>query len=1174
MNKFEFGMKAVQQDGLNGDFKIYDSNLGGNYNPYNSTYFDREENRVVCPDNGRITSIPSPYARMHITDLAFREANSGSANGQPPKALSLDYNIALSHCLDIFEMLFYSDAEDLEEKGVSVEKIDLVRTSTTNVEEKALLNANPKLKAYISTLDLYRNEYVSVLDHIRNDKHVNQYLFDFNSLYLFKYKGKVFASTSPLTGFFAIANCNIGDLAINGNNILSSNPNHIREIGQRTSEFREFMYSLLFHTGLCHIFKNLFIYVKNSLDANQIATIDQNPFQNQKQYLKFNIGGQHLLQVKDNLYIRPGGIDCSYLKYYLYLAPPVDFAITEQDYATKLNERQFNGQLVSWYGVNDILSDALFVLTYDINDNYVSVPYVDINKDCKAYKRCLLPIKRGALDFFTVDELCNGLRIEKRDHSKYVATLKITLLNGGTITLRREYTAGDVCYPNGKVFQGDDMKPFAFGIYPFVKSTQFDNMYKVLFYNHFDTYSLKFYKKDANGINPLLETETKVNKTNNIHNQEFGVNCEYHDINIQTNILEFAEIEVSGLTSLIIPNLRMVGEANDGASIAVDHNTEVTVAIDLGTSNTYVAYSRRPFGGGSISENDIIPISTHHSGNVEWNELTFMNKKCEQADLATAPEKNREDLYLRVSDFDNKPVDTWLSSQLNEFIPSRIDPNGDNYSFPIPTVINFLRRNCGRPQFDPNDQESPLIDFAIPFAYYERGIRTGGSVYDRICNGSDFKWYEKRNDMGTLVKNDVYEAAFKAFLSELMFIVRCHLICSGHDLTLCKIIWSYPLSFSSSLRDEYDRAWKEAYKKYINPKVADNIDDYVKYTNESRSPIYACIKNPGAINHLTVLLDIGGGSTDVIGYKNNNVKFVTSFGFAGNALYLASGMNTVSEGTQMDDTLLKRFVIKQKIFSGIGSNPNSAEMEEKKISTSDSICTLMNYGFAKAEHDFVRIFQNDSAQFMLQLHNAAIIYHVAQLCKIYSPDQLPDTIYLTGNGSKQFELNIAKDSMIRNIFAVVYEDRTINKIGGIKICSNPKPKAATVNGALLGLNQGTLATNRESATNRVVMLGDCAHSYSVDPNVGYAVVDNKDGYKDAVKENVNKFFEYFYDKVYTTASPVRTIEHVKEAIDYVSGDPKLNLPDNGIISDSFFFQYIALVMQELSMDLVEAGYAK
>lgn len=47
-------------------------------------------------------------------------------------------------------------------------------------------------------------------------------------------------------------------------------------------------------------------------------------------------------------------------------------------------------------------------------------------------------------------------------------------------------------------------------------------------------------------------------------------------------------------------------------------------------------------------------------------------------------------------------------------------------------------------------------------------------------------------------------------------------------------------------------------------------------------------------------MDIGGGSTDVIGYKNSQPMFITSFGFAGNALYLGGSMNHNEDDLQQN----------------------------------------------------------------------------------------------------------------------------------------------------------------------------------------------------------------------------------------------------------------------------------
>lgn len=1168
MDKYIFGMKAEKAAEENiGEFKVYTKKDGGNWNPYNTAYFDNPKNVAATEAQGKITSIPSPYARMHLTDLAFREANCGLTAGKGAVALSADYNKALSHCLDIFELMFYADTINLKEKGITIEKIDLVSTNTVDQGVMNYLNDRPALKNYVATLDMFRREYNNVIQA----KGVQDYLFDFTSLYVLKQNGKSFAATSPFTGFYAKATCDISDIIINNRKILNSDPATWKPINQRSDEFREFMYLLLRGTQLSRIFENLYRHVENSLSQERRNILDNgDDIFNHSAYKKFNFGASPLQQIENqNVYVRPDGLDGSYLKFMLYLNKPVNFNITKAEYGTALNERQFNGEFTAWLGVNDILADSLFVLTYEINDNYLTVPYTDYTTDGAKKKRCLIPVKKEALNYFTIEEICNRLQIDRKETGKYLVTFTIPLANGGTTVIRREYKqSDDVRYPDGKVFQGDSLKPFAFGIYPFVKASHYTNMYKVLFYNSFkENYAINFYKRLNGGIQLLSNLEVNSNKTNSIMNPESRVNCEYHDLTIQQGSFEFAEVAVGDkYTSLIVPKLRVVGAPNQMDSVDIQHIPgQVTVAIDLGTSNTYVAYTHCNVVG--VGADKIKEINTHHvnASNEEWNELTFMNKRVEANEVPNAPDKNREDLYLKVSDRQD-PVDTWLSAQLNEFIPSRIEPGTTNYNFPIPTVINFLRQNTARTAI--NDTQIPLLNFAIPFAYYERGIRKGAQeyYYDLIKNGSDFKWFMKKDAFGNETPDRTCEGAFKAFLTELMFIVRCHLICKGYDLNNCRIIWSYPLSFSSQLRDAYDLEWKNAFSKFINP----NVNGNVLYTNESRSPIYDCIQNPNAVNQLTLLLDIGGGSTDVIAYKHNEVKFVTSFAFAGNALYLNSALNTIPE-SQMDLTLLKQYIKRLPMFSNQQSaNTNGSEMVEERISTNEPISTLMNYGFTKARLDFENIFRNGPARYMLEMHNAAIIYHIAQLCKIYSSDEFPQNIYFSGNGSKLFGLNVAKDAMIKKIFKHVYDGNS--EADYITINNNPNPKAATVNGALKGLNAGTLATNKNSNTASVVMLGDESTVATVDDWGNYTVNVSGD-YTENVKNNVINFFELFYKELYNTATPILTLDEIKRFVNQVSGDPRLKLPQNGLIKDSLFFQYVALVMQQISIELTNRGAA-
>ena len=206
MEKYKFGITAELVPSQTAtDFEA------SNVNPYSSAYFDDPSHMSVCRDVGRITSIPSPYARMHITDLAFKEANCGQATMNrglmQRRALSAAYNRAMSHCLDIFELLYNADKINLQEKGITLHKLDLVSTHSADANIQALFHDQfgqpTRLKSYIETLDLFRDEYVNTLRGVAQRNGVSNYSFDFTSLYLLKYKGKTFASTSPFTGFYA-----------------------------------------------------------------------------------------------------------------------------------------------------------------------------------------------------------------------------------------------------------------------------------------------------------------------------------------------------------------------------------------------------------------------------------------------------------------------------------------------------------------------------------------------------------------------------------------------------------------------------------------------------------------------------------------------------------------------------------------------------------------------------------------------------------------------------------------------------------------------------------------------------------------------------------------------------------------------------------------------------------
>ena len=1164
-----------------------------NHNPYGASYFNDPSQMALVPDDSKVTSIPSPYARMHITDIAFREMMAGTgvmdaaAHENHINNMSGDYLRAISHCLDIYEMMYRFNDLDLIDKGITIKRVELVTRRDHRYDELLSRPDKQYLACFIDTLDLFRQRY---LKDIR-DKNVPAYKFDFSQIYVFKYKGKTFASTSPFTGFYAKADCNLAEAELETkwtnegghticHKLFTNTPKEWLGLRDRDPQFIRFLY-LLLRDVLGGVFVHLYAAVKACIpDENALSEVVFS-----REYPKFNFGDEVLPQIAGNTqnvsFIRPDGLDCSYLKYLLYLRTPVELAISEGAYDKKIEDRVFpegSTNRVPWIGVNDFLSDVLFVLPYDINDNYYAVAYIDENNN--SHRRCLLPLKRQALDYLDIQTVENNLFVKRYSPNHYAVILTLPLTTGGKVDLRRDYydvADANCSFPNGALKDMQNANHhFAFGIYPFVKSDKFENIYKVLFFNDFEwpegyhpqkddkLYDLKFFYFDDNHKATDYKDVNVITNQTNKADKDFDVNTHYYHVADKLTIvndshisIDFAELtlelvknpssgnpeHVKG-TAIIAPKYHEVAH-NDGAT---------TIAVDLGTSNTFIAYQHE---GADVRE-----ISTIHEG---WFELTLMNCRCERSDRDDAVEENRSDLYLRTND-DEKPDDYCLPAQLCEFIPTKIRQSKEEqetgYHFPIPSVLNNLRID-GRNDNRFTDRVA-LVHSAIPFAYYTVGKRpnTEANRYDSMSSG-EFKWFYRKMDDGFYGFDDKRRADFNAFLRELLFIVRSHMLCCGYDIDQCRLLWTYPLSFERELIDYYQNAWQKVYCEYFNPTFLDakretitgsgydKLKDLVLYTNESRSPIYECMTNPASANHLTILMDIGGGSTDVIGYKRNTPRFITSFGFAGNSLYLGGSLNHTEE--ELQQNYMRYFVERncRAVLESVAAMDNT-----KKIGLDAQINTLMNYGFSEAPTEFCSIFHSEPAQFMLQFHNAALFYHTAQLCKIESPDEMPDIVFLTGNGSKLFSMNKNR-GMIQNIFAEVY-----GMDSNLSYQSPKDPKAATALGSLKGVKTygqvNGLQFNEDSMNQKIVMLGD---SVTVNPDMS-----NTDSYNDDVRKNVENFVEVFF-RIYNSSQPFFTKEDVIRCLNYIDGDPMLEF--HSTLSDSMFFQYVSLLMEQLSIKIIE-----
>ena len=1028
-----------------------------------------------------------------------------------------------------------------------------------------------------------RNVY---LNKIRTEKDKNsiKYYFDFSALYIITYKGIPFAATSPFTGFFTQADCNLLEVDIklkdaknNERRLFTNIDKDFRDIKSRSEAFKRFLYLLLRDTGLQHIYNNMYTAVKMSFTEKEIRDMENTKFNDFEAHRKFNILTEtRLLKIHgQDAYIRPDNMDCCYLRYLLFLDKPADLSITDDEYKLSIDQRSFDGEHLRWVGANDILSDALYVLPYEINDNYVSIPYIDMDDGANTYNRLLIPIKSSSIPYLPTDYLQNNMgaladaiTVRKRD-GIFTVKMVIPLEGGGQTVIRREYTTTQKNVENkqnGTVISTSEIEPFAFGIYPFIKSEHYQNIYKIMFYNHFDNseYRTTFYLDDYAGgtIHECALYDSKantgevhVNQTNIRGKGGIDMNCIYYHINLQRAVgLGFVEVgkvdaDKKGLkdSALIVPKLKSVD----------DNNTDVIVSVDLGTSNTYIAYDIK----GDTETRDISTIHTTNQGTT-WHEFTLLNKAVESKKY---PQNGNDFLYDDV-----KPdAGMWLNTQLCEFIPSHISSNqGNSYKFPIPTVINNLRQNASRKKLNNQKQEEDhqdnknevqeaisLFNTAIPFAYYKNGIRTtteeGLNYYDSIVSGKEFKWFYTKQG-----NDPTNAAAFKSFVEEILFLVRSHLLCCGFGLNNCQLIWSYPLSFDGYLKDDYQTTWESGFSKYINSDPAK-----IHYTNESRTPIYSCNKDVTTFEDLTLLIDIGGGSTDVIGYRHQQPLFVTSFGFAGNSLYL--------EGSRNSSNINKDYnYLYQEIKGCIERKEINTNLMETMLKN-ESFSSIMNYGFSEAENDMNKLFRRDKVKFMLLFYSSSIIFHIAQLCHIQSKDSFPVRIFFTGNGSKLLDILKSsglptKKEIIDSSFEHIY-GTTPNKDEDLVIpLITEDVKQATAKGALKGLRDETLETGEDSADKQIIMLGDKNNCYNKAINDD-AKVDESLDYCKEVKSNIDDFIDFFYTKICTKNEWIKIYpkDKMKNSLTNIK-DTQLSLGEDRIITDSLFFKGIALLMEKVS----------
>lgn len=1052
-----------------------------NENPYG---VDKLKKAVDDPSSSKIDvilSIPSPYARWHIAEIGLEEALTRSfgeaQGGVEEKILAPVYQRAISHLLDLFELFYRFNGTQLSDLGFEIKKHKFAYKND--------LNASKSIIDYIDTLELYRENYKK----------------NFDSFYEILRYGQPIGVTSPFSVFTTphdisqLAEINIPDyrlLFAQDRWSKATGKAQWAGIEERDLNFQTFLYALLRRGNFSNKFEPLYLYVKKCMNQERMRVVDGDTNYFDNNYPDFVIKGKAGIplatdaQFGSDIELLPLGYDTFVFENFLNTQSAHDYScIKPEDYEVEIPDRKniFRNdpsKSLMWVTIDDFLSPVVFLSQTPIDDDrYLAVPVEGSD--------VILPIKKTFFQLFNLFDT-NGKLISKQVVNEWFEVKKVTEGDAAwgdvktniyvTIKLPKRNGGDRVSVTKLYKEESGQVKKINldFGIYPFLqvnKEIQHegpDNFYRLFLYldggdclNDVEQ-DIKLYSRNQQNLlntNPLVNDPGKFHiqshSTINTNNQEaVGDNLYY--VSLESNYYKmgqqqgyrdvrfnFVEVTLNGCNFMIVPrfNVSSLGTA-----------TEITVAYDLGTSNTFVACGRQ--------QQDPTPFEA--SG---FEELVGKFTKRELILDKSLGGPTNYDLH-----------------QLAEFLPTRF--SAQEAHFPIqtvqlyvPTVTNDTELNAGTYNVNNGKPFVSMFTMNVPFYYDRTGVRSlGSSDLDSPITG--FKWFSQRGD------ECKEHNAFIMFVDQLAFMLRSKLIVEQNlNTSYVKLVWTYPLALTEAKKGLFEDEWKYAYEKYFGRDVNTKI---ISFT-ESETPIEST--NVATEHVVKVGIDIGGGTSDVIIYEPaqdsrtgntiNKVSLATSFSFAGNTMFgKLIGRN--AEITN-DENIWYRMM-----RSFIPQDSNNTGMHSKVVNLSPNgrnITEIMDYIFSHAMKDQERnvraMMGKPWLKFISLMHISAIIWEVAKVCKMkLGEDVMPETVALSGNGSKLIMLsemdgpqkNQLITALVQYIFHVVYNKPE----QPIKVVKLDQPKRATAYGAIKLANNGC----NQSKANNCYYIPFCGRIYLQD----------------------------------------------------------------------------------------------
>ena len=1153
-------------------------------NPYNVNTINEVTDNIGKMEVP-VTSIPSPFAQMHLFETSFEFINKAfkeSNNDKDNLDGNTTYHKNVSRCLDVFELLFRFETLKLK---------DRVSIKTWNISElkEVVKEHNSGIKIFAETLQIFIGNYNNDTRFLKQG--ISRAFDAFTLIYL---DNEIIAGTSPYTGFFTVDD-NLPQTVSNEDNrkFFSNNV----PLYKRKADFQKYI-NILFRKEpkMIESFKEVYEYagLNNKVSkveglnsfVSSLFSVDMHQLTQPYSILEISseeitfLGGKvpflcekynkadEEVNAKNSDYVI---ITSKHLE-----RPPLALSHTgvkprwnyldgssfpkegKTTSSGPIEKRKLPESVIEypWINRNDFLSKHLIELEYDVNTTKFWLPNGDV-------QNIILPVTEKYFDYFTIEDLKKHISIEKMNLGAIIVTLEIPIKadNGkGIMKFERTY---DYVVPetidndeNGAVIKST----LAFGIYPFFKvaDTMYNDRYKALSYHlKGEEVNYKFLREYKSKPETIPVEASEISRTRK--DEKYPSVSNYMDIssihyNTQGEVtyrtdkdvtFDLVSVNVNNLDKNVILNgvlLPLMGEPIQLSE------SETSIAFDIGTSNSFVAFK---------TTNAIENLSSYKGKGASIDpDFVLLNKP------ATKGEQYQK--------FDLKPVNALFGVlQDAEFLPSVIGENSP-FEFPIRSIVNI--DNDTKPEQPGNI--NVLSNTNIPFAFGHSSLR-----YEYDFTHSNIKWGVTDSN------NNAAQNKLRGFIEQLAWMGRNKLLSEGYNPKNTNVIWFKPLSMSTNQMTIFNSIWQELFATYYGK--SENYKRLISVT-ESWAPYYSYPNEFGS-GKVFMNLDIGGGTTDLIVFENEKPTLTTSFRFAGNSLFESRNSNKPFDNgfvTRYEAAMVKYFgedLKKQETVKYIKSSSG--------LQSTDLLSYFFNYKeFGK------KLSMDGEFKLLFLIHNAAIFYHSCQMLKMIACKDLPTYIGLSGNGAKLMEITNGTSDLNRTngvsklaalILKQIFNLDTLHPVE-IQILKNPKESTAI--GGIDGL-KNILDKSEADIENYYISVGtseDLIKNSDAAARQAFKYVDfleEENTTIDEVTKNVVGFFNYFFetlwfesdfvqnfgvDKAYNTTKLKEFFTDVTKINDTIrqTVHQKVNIEKETPLNDTLFFEAIKAYLYAFSKYIV------